>query len=97
MIQQLQRKILEQQEKLAVAIKVDRAKDAAISKLKEAWLRLTGSLDKAEERHRTALDKMCREVDNFKMVAGDAQKVYFIIYFVFLVLSCNNYNNLITW
>ncbi|CAH0723501.1 unnamed protein product, partial [Brenthis ino] len=74
MIQQLQRKLLEQQEKLAVAIKVDRAKDAAINKLKEAWLRLTGSLDKAEERHRTALDKMCREVDNFKMVAGDAQK-----------------------
>ncbi|XP_037296814.1 centromere-associated protein E [Manduca sexta] len=74
MIQQLQRKILEQQEKLAVAVKVDKAKDAAIAKLREAWLKLTGSLDKAEERHRNALEKMMREVDNFRMVADDAQK-----------------------
>lgn len=75
MIQQLQKKILEQQEKLAVAMKVDKAKDTAINKLREAWLRLTGSLDRAEERHRAALDRMVREVDNFKMVAGEAQKV----------------------
>ncbi|OWR41164.1 hypothetical protein KGM_208311 [Danaus plexippus plexippus] len=74
MIQQLQRKLLEQQEKLAVAVKVDRAKDAAIHKLREAWLRLTGNLDQAEERHRNALDEMNREVDNFKMVADEAQK-----------------------
>ncbi|XP_068622254.1 putative leucine-rich repeat-containing protein DDB_G0290503 isoform X2 [Battus philenor] len=74
MIQQLQRKILEQQEKLAVAIKVDRGKDIAINKLREAWLRLTHSLDRAEERHRAALEKMVKEVDNFKMVADDAQK-----------------------
>lgn len=80
MIQQLQKKILEQQEKLAVAMKVDKAKDVAINKLREAWLRLTGSLDRAEERHRAALDKMVREVDNFKMVAGEAQKVMIIIY-----------------
>lgn len=75
MIQQLQKKILDQQEKLAVALKVDRAKDAAITKLREAWLKITGSLDKAEERHRSALEKMVREVENFKMVADDAQKV----------------------
>ncbi|CAG9579560.1 unnamed protein product [Danaus chrysippus] len=74
MIQQLQKKLLEQQEKLAVAVKVDRAKDAAIHKLREAWLRLTGNLDQAEERHRNALDEMNREVDNFKMVADEAQK-----------------------
>ncbi|CAG4987649.1 unnamed protein product [Parnassius apollo] len=74
MIQQLQRKILEQQEKLAVAIKVDRGKDTAIKKLREAWLRLTHSLDRAEERHRAALEKMVKEVDNFKMVADEAQK-----------------------
>lgn len=74
MIQQLQKKILEQQEKLAVAVKVDRAKDAAIGKLREAWLKLTGSLDKAEERHRAALEKMDREVENFRMIADDAQK-----------------------
>lgn len=75
MIQQLQKKILDQQERLAVAVKVDRAKDAAINKLREAWLRLTGNLDKAEERHRQALEKMVREVENFRMVADDAQKV----------------------
>ncbi|XP_014359561.2 probable DNA double-strand break repair Rad50 ATPase isoform X2 [Papilio machaon] len=74
MIQQLQRKILEQQEKLAVAIRVDRGKDTAINKLRDAWLRLTHSLDRAEERHRAALEKMVKEVDNFKMVANDAQK-----------------------
>lgn len=74
LIQQLQKKILEQQEKLAVAVKVDRAKDAAINKLREAWLRLTGNLDKAEERHRQALENMVREVDNFKLVADNAQK-----------------------
>ncbi|CAH0399278.1 unnamed protein product [Chilo suppressalis] len=74
MIQQLQKKILDQQEKLAVALKVDRAKDSAIAKLKEAWLRITSSLDKAEERHRTALEKMVREVENFKSGADEAQK-----------------------
>ncbi|XP_072949876.1 uncharacterized protein [Epargyreus clarus] len=74
MIQQLQRKSLEQQEKLAVAMKVDRAKDAAIAKLKDAWLKLTGNLDRAEERHRAALEAMVHEVDNFKTVAGEAQK-----------------------
>ncbi|XP_050680094.1 paramyosin [Leptidea sinapis] len=74
MIQQLQRKILEQQEKLAVAVKVDRSKDAAINKMKESWFRLTSSLDKAEERHRSALDEMNRQVDNFKIVAEEAQK-----------------------
>ncbi|CAH0674161.1 unnamed protein product [Spodoptera exigua] len=74
MIQQLQKKILEQQEKLAVAVKVDRAKDAAIGKLREAWLKLTGNLDKAEERHRAALEKMVREVENFRMIADEAQK-----------------------
>ncbi|KPJ14256.1 Centrobin [Papilio machaon] len=74
MIQQLQRKILEQQEKLAVAIQVDRGKDTAINKLRDAWLRLTHSLDRAEERHRAALEKMVKEVENFKMVANDAQK-----------------------
>lgn len=84
MIQQLQRKILEQQEKLAVAIKVDRAKDAAINKLRDAWLRLTSSLDKAEERHRSALDKMVHEVENFKTVAGEAQKVNKFDYFLFV-------------
>ncbi|XP_063827252.1 uncharacterized protein LOC135076759 [Ostrinia nubilalis] len=74
MIQQLQKKILDQQEKLAVALKVDRAKDNAIAKLRDAWHKITGSLDKAEERHRSALEKMVREVENFKMVADDAQK-----------------------
>ncbi|KAM3959954.1 LOW QUALITY PROTEIN: centriole duplication and spindle assembly protein centrobin [Aphomia sociella] len=74
MIQQLQKKLLNQQEKLAVALKVDRAKDAAITKLREAWLKITGSLDKAEERHRAGLEKMMREVENFKLVANDAQK-----------------------
>lgn len=78
MIQQLQKKILDQQEKLAVAIKVDKAKDAALSKLREAWLRLTGNLEKVEERHRAGLEKMMAEVDNFKMVANEAQKVKYI-------------------
>ncbi|XP_041968716.1 restin homolog [Aricia agestis] len=73
-IQQLQKKILDQQEKLAVAMKVDKAKDTAISKLREAWLRLTNSLSRAEERHKAALDKMVREVENFKNVADDSQK-----------------------
>lgn len=54
---------------------MDKSKDVAITKLKEAWLRLTGSLDKAEERHRAALEKMVREVENFRMVADDTQKV----------------------
>lgn len=56
-------------------MKVDKAKDTAISKLREAWLRLTGNLDKVEERHRAGLEKMMAEVENFKTVANDAQKV----------------------
>ncbi|KAJ0177997.1 hypothetical protein K1T71_006870 [Dendrolimus kikuchii] len=74
MIQQLQKKILEQQEKLAVAIKVDRSKDAAIAKLRDSWLKLTGSLDRAEERHKNALEKMIIEMENFRTVAENAQK-----------------------
>lgn len=63
-----------------MAIRVDKSKDAAIVKLKDAWLRLTSSLDKAEERHRVALEKMVREVDNFRMVADETQKVPILFY-----------------
>ncbi|GBP40283.1 hypothetical protein EVAR_83973_1 [Eumeta japonica] len=74
MIQDLQRKVLEQQEKLAVALKVDRAKDSAITRLRDAWLKITGSLDKAEARHKASLDKMNSEVDNFKHMLDEAHK-----------------------
>lgn len=70
-----------------MAIKVDRAKDAAISKLREAWLRLTGNLEKVEERHRAGLEKMMAEVENFKMVANEAQKV------IYRILSLAKYLN----
>ncbi|KAI5644563.1 GRIP and coiled-coil domain-containing protein 2 [Phthorimaea operculella] len=74
LIQQLQKKLLDQQEKLAVAMKVDRAKDIAIAKLKDSWMKLTASLDRAEERHRQGMDKVLREAENFKQVANEAQK-----------------------
>ncbi|KAL3280256.1 hypothetical protein HHI36_017751 [Cryptolaemus montrouzieri] len=41
LIQQLQNKILEQQEKLAVAIQVDEAKDTAIIRFHDAWEKAT--------------------------------------------------------
>ncbi|KAJ2939008.1 hypothetical protein O0L34_g18985 [Tuta absoluta] len=74
LIQQLQKKLLDQQEKLAVAMKVDRAKDIAIAKLKDSWMKLTASLDRAEERHRQGMDKVLSQAENFKQVANEAQK-----------------------
>lgn len=82
MIQDLQKKMLEQQEKLAVALKVDRAKDQAISKLREAWTKVTNSLEKAETRHKIMIDKITSEMDQHKMAACDAQKVRCIHNFI---------------
>lgn len=74
LIQELQKKLLSQQEKLAVAMRVDRAKDTAISKLRQAWLEVTGNVDKTELRYKAAHDKMVAEVDKHKSAACDAQK-----------------------
>ncbi|XP_069699894.1 putative leucine-rich repeat-containing protein DDB_G0290503 isoform X2 [Periplaneta americana] len=55
LIQQLQIRLLEEQQKLAVAVRVDRGKDQAILQLKDAWTRLVHHWKELEEqRHSLA-------------------------------------------
>lgn len=55
LIQQLQARLLEEQQKLAVAVQVDRGKDQAILQLQHAWKRLVHHwIDLEEQRHNLA-------------------------------------------
>ncbi|XP_077286117.1 centriole duplication and spindle assembly protein centrobin [Arctopsyche grandis] len=61
-IQQLQRKILEQQQKLAVAVQIDSDKDEAISKLQNARIEVSQKLYKTEDQISTMQSQLsaCR-------------------------------------
>lgn len=50
LIQHLQWRLLEEQEKLAVAMKVDQGKDKAIAQLQSAWEKLVGHWKDLEEQ-----------------------------------------------
>lgn len=55
LIQQLQARLLEEQQKLAVAVQVDRGKDQAILQLQHAWKRLVRHwIELEEQRHNLA-------------------------------------------
>ncbi|XP_023726114.1 uncharacterized protein LOC111874655 isoform X3 [Cryptotermes secundus] len=55
LIQQLQARLLEEQQKLAVAVQVDRGKDQAILQLQHAWKRLVHHwIELEEQRHNLA-------------------------------------------
>lgn len=60
MIQELQSRILDLQEKLAVAIEVDRSKDEAILKFHEAWDKVAIRL-KSLHTEKCDLEKELRE------------------------------------
>ncbi|XP_043279919.1 major antigen isoform X2 [Venturia canescens] len=51
LIQELQKRLLEQQEKVAVAIRVDNEKNAAISQFQEAWSKLRQRWETLEKDH----------------------------------------------
>ncbi|XP_026471919.1 ankycorbin-like [Ctenocephalides felis] len=60
-IQLLQTKLLESQEKLAVAIKVDKAKDNAINQLKLAWQRLANNYENRDIQLNALMNNMQKE------------------------------------
>lgn len=60
LVQALQTKLLESQQKLAVALQVDSDKDAAISKLQEAWNSLAEHWRSLEEQ-RHSLTKQLQD------------------------------------
>jgi len=61
LIQQLQIHLLEEQQKLAVAIQVDRRKDQAILQLKDAWSRLVHHWKVLEEQRHNLCNRLLSE------------------------------------
>lgn len=61
MIQELQKRLLEQQEKVAVAIRVDNEKNTAISQFHNAWSKLKQRCETLEKDH-TELETRLRNV-----------------------------------
>lgn len=54
LIQELQKRLLEQQEKVAVAIRVDNEKNALISQFRVSWSKLKQQVEMLETEHRNA-------------------------------------------
>ncbi|XP_044761788.1 synaptonemal complex protein 1-like isoform X2 [Coccinella septempunctata] len=78
LIQQLQNKILEQQEKLAVAIQVDEAKDNAILKFHDAWEKASVKF-KMVVRERDQLEKDVERlaIQNKKVAEESEERIEF--------------------
>lgn len=73
-IQNLQGKVLEQQEKIAVAMRIDKGKDDAIDKLKEAWTRISNRLSAADNRHKLMIQQMNNDLKAMKNSTIEAEK-----------------------
>lgn len=61
LIQQLQISVLEEEQKLAVAVQVDRGKDKAILQLQDAWIRLVQHWKELEEQRHSLTSRLHSE------------------------------------
>jgi stress response protein SCP2 len=61
LIQKLQICLLEEQQKLAVAVQVDRGKDQAILQLQDAWIRLVQHWKELEEQRHSLAGRLHSE------------------------------------
>ncbi|KAL0275123.1 UNVERIFIED_CONTAM: hypothetical protein PYX00_003082 [Menopon gallinae] len=66
LIQNLQLRLLEEQQKVAVAVKVDQEKDQAISKLTEGWSKLVGHWRDLENQRNNLAKKLLSDREKFK-------------------------------
>lgn len=75
LIQQLQIRLLEEQQKLAVAVQVDRGKDQAILQLKDAWNRLVHHWKLLEEQRHNLATRLLSEREAHQTQEFEAQQV----------------------
>lgn len=66
LIQQLQFRLLEEQQKIAVAVKVDQEKDNAISQLTEGWNKVVGHWRDLEAQRNNLAKKLLTDREKFK-------------------------------
>ena len=74
-IQSLQKKVLEEQEKVAVAVQVDEAKDKALSQVTEAWRQMVNHWKTLEEQSHEISQKLLLEKAASKRLHDDMNKV----------------------
>jgi hypothetical protein len=74
-IQSLQKKVLEEQEKIAVAVQVDEAKDKAIGQVTEAWRQMVNHWKTLEEQRHEVSQKLLLEKAASKRLNEDMNKV----------------------
>lgn len=75
LIQQLQIHLLEEQQKLAVAIKVDRRKDEAILQLQDAWSRLVHHWKVLEEQRHNLSNRLLSEREAHQTQESETKQV----------------------
>ncbi|XP_049809715.1 uncharacterized protein LOC126252813 [Schistocerca nitens] len=66
LVQELQRQLLEEREKLAVAMRVDESKDYAISQLQTAWDKLVGHWNDLEDER----NELAQQLQDHKIAAA---------------------------
>ncbi|XP_049829553.1 centrobin isoform X4 [Schistocerca gregaria] len=66
LVQELQRQLLEEREKLAVAMRVDESKDYAISQLQTAWEKLVGHWNDLEDER----NELAQQLQDHKITAA---------------------------
>lgn len=75
MIQNLQYRVLEEQEKLAVAVRVDQEKDKAIIQLTDAWRKLVKHWEELEEQRHSLAQQLQTEKELNKIKVEEMTKV----------------------
>lgn len=78
MIQQLQKKLLEQQQKLAIACNVDKSKDGALLKMKTALVGITNKVSSIENTHSQQIEKIN---SNFNSVVRENEELKKVDYY----------------
>jgi hypothetical protein len=78
LIQELQICLLEEQEKLAVAVQVDRGKDQAILQLQDAWIHLVRHWKDLEEQRHSLASRLHSEREDHQRQESEMAQVNII-------------------
>jgi hypothetical protein len=79
LIQQLQAHLLEEQQKLAVAVQVDRGKDQAILQLQLAWKRLVCHWTELEEQRHDLASRLQRDREAHQRQESEMAQVNLVV------------------
>jgi stress response protein SCP2 len=85
LIQQLQARLLEEQQKLAVAVQVDRGKDRAILQLQNAWKRVVHHWTELEEQRHNLASRLLKERDAHQRQESEMAQVNLVVLLSFEV------------